>query len=232
VPASVLPSDLQSSLNIIDQFLRNPIVLDGKKASQLLIKTTRRRRRRRRSPSNSDDELVDDDEPTRKRREKKKKEEKQYKSAQFIEDSDAEYGDMAAFLEKEKTLREKAASAAAQSGKIATMRTTGTKKRRRKGKDVETMKKGRVGNSQPAGESSAGDNSSNSDDDILGTMRRSRSPSPTQERQPQKARPRPRPVPKRPAKPDTSAEAVDEDDAVPVRRAGKGRLVLSEDDEI
>jgi len=237
VPAAIIPSDLQSSLSVIDQFLRNPIDLDGKKASQLLTKTQPRWRRKRRSPSNSGDELVDDDEPTRKRREKKKKEEKQYKSAQFIEDSDAEYGDMEAFLEKEKTLREKAASAAAQSGKVATMRATGTKKRRRKGKDGEARKGGRVGGSRPAGESSADDNSSNSDDDILGAMRRSRSPSPTQEPQPQpKARPRPRPVRKRSAKRGPSGDAVDEDDTgvdtVTVRRTGKGRLVLSEDDEL
>lgn len=230
MPAAILPSDLQSSLVVIDQFLRNPIDLDGKKASQLLSKKTHRRRRRR-SPSNSDDELVKDDEPTRKRREKKKKEEKQYKSAQFIEDSDAEYGDMEAFLEKEKTLREKAASAAAQSGKVATMRAMGTKKRRRKGKDVEAS------SSRPAGESSAGDNSSDSEDDIFRAMRRSRSPSVTQEHQPQpKARPRPRPVPKRSAKRDTSAHTVDENDAgedtLPIRRAGKRRLVLSEDDEL
>ncbi|OAX37898.1 timeless-domain-containing protein [Rhizopogon vinicolor AM-OR11-026] len=230
VPAPIIPSELQSSFNVIDQFLRNPIDLDGKKASQLLTKKARRRRRRR-SPSNSDDELAEAEEPTRKRREKKKKEEKQYKSAQFIEDSDAEYGDMEAFLEKEKALREKAASAAAQSGKVVTMRATGTKKRRRKGNDVEGRKKGGVGSSRPAGESSADDTISDSDDDILGAMRRSRSPSPTRKPQP-KARPRPRPVPKRSARRATSADAVDEDDAVPVLRAGKGRLVLSEDDEI
>ncbi|KAJ8588043.1 timeless-domain-containing protein [Rhizopogon salebrosus TDB-379] len=237
VPAAIIPSDLRSSLNVIDQFLRNPIDLDGKKASQLLTKTQTRRRRKRRSPSNSGNELVDDDEPTRKRREKKKKEEKQYKSAQFIEDSDAEYGDMEAFLEKEKTLREKAASAAAQSGKVTTMRATGTKKRRRKGKDGEARRGGRVGGSRLAGESSADDNSSDSDDDILGAMRRSHSPSPTQEPPPQpNARPRPRPVPKRSARQGRSGDAVDEDDpgmdTVTVRRAGKGRLVLSEDDEL
>jgi len=163
--------------------------------------------------------------------ETKKKEEKQYKSAQFIEDSDAEYGDMEAFLEKEKALREKAASAAAQSGKVVTMRATGTKKRRRKGNDVEGRKKGGVGSSRPAGESSADDTISDSDDDILGAMRRSRSPSPARKPQP-KARPRPRPVPKRSARRTTSTDAVDEDDAVPVMRAGKGRLVLSEDDEL
>ncbi|KAG1818982.1 timeless protein-domain-containing protein [Suillus subaureus] len=213
VPAAILPSDLQSSLNVIDQFLQHPIDLDGKKASQLLSKKPRRQRRRR-SLSNSDVELVDDDEPKRKRREKKKKEETQYKSAQFIEDSDAEYGDMEAFLEREKALRDKAVMAAAQSGKIGTMRATGTKKRRRKGKDVEAKKKGKVGNpeNQSAGESSADENVSDGEDDILGTMRRSRSSTPESQPAP-RARPRPRPVPKRSAKQAMSTDAESEGDA-------------------
>ncbi|KAG1737798.1 timeless protein-domain-containing protein [Suillus lakei] len=228
VPAAILPSDLQSSFNIVDQFLQHPIDLDGKKASQLLSKKPRRRRRRR-SPSNSDVELVDDDEPKRKRREKKKKEETQY--------NDAEYGDMEAFLEREKALRDKAAMAAAQSGKIGTMRAAGTKKRRRKGKDVEARKKGRVGNpeNQPAGESSADENVLDSEDDILGSMRRSRSSTPASQPEP-RARPRPRPVPKRSAKQAMSTDSVSEGDAgmntVGVRRTGAGRLVLSEDDEL
>ncbi|KAG1740539.1 timeless protein-domain-containing protein [Suillus paluster] len=231
VPAVILPSDLQSSLNVVDQFLQHPIDLDGKKASQLLSKKTRRRRRRR-SPSNSDVELLEDDEPKRKRREKKKKEDKQYKSAQFIEDSDAEYGDMDAFLEREKALRDKAAMAAAQSGKIGTMRATGTKKRRRKGKDVDARKKGRVGRNpenHPVGDANADEDISDSDDDILGSMRRKPQPAP-------RARPRPRPVPKRSTRPESSVGALDEDDVgvdeVTIRRTGKGRLILSEDDEI
>jgi replication fork protection complex subunit Tof1/Swi1 len=117
------------------------------------------------------------------------------------------------------------------------MRATGTKKRRRKGKDGEAKRGGRVGGSRLAGESSVDDNSSDSDDGILGAMRRSHSPSPTQEPPPQpNARPRPRPVPKRSARRGRSGDAVDEDDpgmdTVTVRRAGKGRLVLSEDDEL
>jgi replication fork protection complex subunit Tof1/Swi1 len=236
VPAAILPSDLQSSFNVIDQFLQHPIDLDGKKASQLLSKKPHRRRRRR-SPSNSDVELIDDDEPKRKRREKKKKEETQYKSAQFIEDSDAEYGDMEAFLEREKALRDKAVMAAAQSGKIGTMRATGTKKRRRKGKDVEARKKVKVGNSenQSAGESSADENVSDGEDHILGSMRRSRSSTPESQPAP-RARPRPRPVPKRSAKQAMSTDAVSESDAgmdtTGVRRTGTGLLVLSEDDEL
>ena len=68
------------------------------------------------------------DGPRRKKNEKKKKETEIYKSAQFIEDSDAEYGDMETFLEKEKAIRTRAEAAGTGS---ATMKPTGTKKRRR-----------------------------------------------------------------------------------------------------
>lgn len=54
IPAAVLPSDLQSCLNVISQFLENPLDLEGKKASQLLSKK-RRRRLRRPSPSSDPD---------------------------------------------------------------------------------------------------------------------------------------------------------------------------------
>lgn len=100
------------------------------------------RRRRRRSPSASDDgQESDEDNTTRKKRQKKEKEQVQYKSAQFIEDSDEEYGGMDAFLEKEKAQREKAALAAAMGGanpeRPIGMRATGTKKRKRRNKKAE-----------------------------------------------------------------------------------------------
>lgn len=94
----------------------------------------------------SDNEVVfPDDEPEKKKKEKKKKEKEQYKSAQFIEDSDEEYGDIEAFLEKEKEMREKAskAAAAAGDGRIGTMKPTGTKKRRRKAGGDSTKNKKR-----------------------------------------------------------------------------------------
>ena len=114
--------------------------------------TTTGTRRRGRSPSpTSDNEIVLDDEAPRrkKKKEKKKKETEQYKSAQFIEDSDEEYGDIEAFLEKEKAMREKAARAAeAGGGRIGTMKPTGTKKRRRKaGDDKASAKKRKKGDS-------------------------------------------------------------------------------------
>jgi replication fork protection complex subunit Tof1/Swi1 len=132
IPAAILVEELQRTLSVINQFLQAPINLDGKQASQLLSK--KRRRRRRRSPSSgSEDDASSPDEPRRKRKEKKKKEKEVYKSAQFIEDSDVEYGDMQAFLEKEKAARERAilAAEAAGTGRPATMKPTGTKKRRR-----------------------------------------------------------------------------------------------------
>ncbi|KAH7926892.1 timeless-domain-containing protein [Leucogyrophana mollusca] len=201
VPAAILPAELQSSWNVIDQFLKEPIDLDGKKASQLLSKKTRRRRRRPRAATSddSDVELVDD-EPKRKRKEKKKKEEMQYKSAQFIEDSDEEYGDMEAFLAKEKALREKTANAAAQSGKIATMRATGTKKRRRKGEDAGGGKKKRKGDEDVEIVDDGADALDSDDDGVLAALQRSPSPSPA----PPAPKPRPKPRPKAKPRPPSS----------------------------
>ena len=51
VPAAVLPSDLQRSLNVINQFLENPLDLNGESASRMLVKKSRRRRRRYKSIS-------------------------------------------------------------------------------------------------------------------------------------------------------------------------------------
>lgn len=143
VPAAILPSDLQQSINVINGFLENPLDLNGKKAEQLLQKK-RRKRRRRRSPSPSDDGLDPLDEPRKKKKEKRKKEEKSYKSAQFIEDSDVEAGDMDAFFEKEKALRQRTALAALASGAASgTMKAQGTKKRRKKNTDEGGGKKKR-----------------------------------------------------------------------------------------
>lgn len=132
VPAALLPSDLQQFLNVMDQFIESPIDLDGKKAADMLSKK-RRKRRARRAPSESEASGNEDEPKRKKKKEKKKKEEKQYKSAQFVEDSDLEGEELEAFFAKEKALREKMALAAATAGKeTATMRARGTKKRRRK----------------------------------------------------------------------------------------------------
>lgn len=157
VPAAVTIEELQRTLNVINQFLQNPINLDGKEASQLMRK--KRRKRRIRSPSSDPDgDESQADDPVRKQRKRKKEKEKEvYKSAQFIEDSDAEYGDMDAFLEKEKMARERASFAAAVTGnsRPANMKSTGTKKRQKKGANTDTRSKRRES-----------DESSNSNDDM------------------------------------------------------------------
>lgn len=232
---------------MIDQFLETPFDLGGKKASQLLSKKARRRRRRRRSPSpasDSEDHLNDD--PPKRKKEKKNKEKEQYKSAQFIEDSDEEYGDIEAFLEKEKTMREKAARVAAEAGggRIGTMKPTGTKKRRRKSERGAGNKKRRgdsapvlidkaTGHDEPAGEvSSQSENSaSDSDGSASGAIEISKDSA-------LRTRPKPRPIGKRltgspsPLKSPSSPRANGEDDSVslaPSRR--RPQLVISDDED-
>jgi len=63
IPAAILPSELQGMLNVINEFLKTPFNLDGKKAISLLSK---KRRRHRRAPSAESQENaeVEDDEPT------------------------------------------------------------------------------------------------------------------------------------------------------------------------
>jgi replication fork protection complex subunit Tof1/Swi1 len=237
VPAAIAPSVLRMRLKVVDQFLKNPIDLEGKKASEMLSKKTRRRRRRR-SPSLGSDVELPDDEPRRHKKEKKRKEEKKYKSAQFIEDSDEEYGDMEGFLEREKVLREKTARAAADGGKIATMRATGTKKKRRKkGKDAVLSSAEEEDHPAPVSLKVFSDDS-NSDDEIFKSLRRSRSPS-----LPPKKRPKPRVVRKQPT---VAAETIsissDSERQAQARQASvsptsavfrparKGRVVLSDDE--
>ncbi|KAG6889904.1 hypothetical protein C0992_003697 [Termitomyces sp. T32_za158] len=188
VPAGVVPADLRSTLTVIDQFLESPIDLQGKKASDLLGKKRRRRRRRSPSPQSDSDDVLDDDGPRRKKKEKKKKEKQQYKSAQFIEDSDEEYGDIEAFLEKEKVMREKAQQAAEASGvQISNMKAQGTKKRRRKtGNNSRKRRKAEADDSTNVdGHESLDTDTGEENDDNAGDL----SPSPP--------RPRPRPLGKR-----------------------------------
>jgi replication fork protection complex subunit Tof1/Swi1 len=142
IPAGIEPPDLQRSLTVIEQFETTPLDLEGKRAAQLLRKkrqTRRRRRRRRTTASGSEgeakeDDDSDDDDDVRKRKvARKAREQEKYMSAQFIEDSDEEYGrDIDGFFAREAALRERTALAAIDSlSHIGTMRPTGTKKRRR-----------------------------------------------------------------------------------------------------
>ncbi|KAI5994503.1 timeless protein-domain-containing protein [Pisolithus albus] len=247
VPAKIVPSALQSAHDVVDQYLRNPIDLEGKKAGELITKKARRRRRRRSVTPNTDVELPDD-EPKR-RKAKKKREEKTYKSAQFIEDSDEECGDMEAFLEREKALRERTAKAAEESGQIATMRATGTKKRRKKAKDDSGSKRARTKSPGPGGDYSgqlavnvdSDDSGTASDDDpILRSLRSSRSPTPPPQSIPAPA-PKPRPKPRlvqkksserRPIRisSDSDQEPLLQQPPAASRSQPKRRLVLSDDE--
>ncbi|KAF8064919.1 timeless protein-domain-containing protein [Lyophyllum atratum] len=250
VPSGIAPSDLQSTLTVIEQFLETPIDLEGKKASELLGKKRRRRRRRRSpSPASGDDDVdaLDDDEPRRKKRkEKKTKEKEQYKSAQFIEDSDEEYGDIEAFLEKERIMREKAETAAATSGgaKVGTMKAHGTKKRRRKvGNDSGNKKrKGEQPATTTVTEHNATDaDTSHEDDQEIGVA-----VSPDSPPAPPPPRPKPRPIAKRALSTSPSSDAGEmpaqdtQTNLSPsVTRAGtagnshprRNRMVISDEDD-
>ena len=232
VPSGIAISELQRIHTVIKQFLEEPIDLEGKKASQLLSK--KRRRRRRRSPSVSEDEdVLSGDEPQRKKKEKKKKEKEQYKSAQFIEDSDEEYGGMDAFLEKEKVQREKASLAAATNAgsRLSTMKATGTKKRRRKadGKKPPKSQKPKEDERSPTSGDSDHRINVDTDDEIDAEDIERAAPMP---------RPRPRPLAsgkRRPSSPPPSsspvqpASPVPSDSVKPSQRRSK-RLILSDDD--
>ncbi|KII91841.1 hypothetical protein PLICRDRAFT_38697 [Plicaturopsis crispa FD-325 SS-3] len=262
VPAAIVPREMQSCLVVIDQYLENPIDLEGKKAAQLLSKKARRRRTRRRSStpdSDADAVLSDEDEPKRKKKKEKKKKEKEiYKSAQFIEDSDEEYGDMEAFLEKERIMREKAALEAAKSGKSGTMKATGTKKRRKKAGTNENgagRKKRRGSPDVVVVAADDDEKSDESDVNIFGSPKAATSPILEPESRPRShPRPRPKPRPKthasseapsprssspgrEPSMPiavsdeeDNSRHSTEHtEDLIPVKR--KGRLLLADSDE-
>ncbi|KAJ7454075.1 timeless protein-domain-containing protein [Mycena galericulata] len=253
VGADVPPADLQRTLKVIDQFLDTPINLEGKKASDLLTKP--RRTRRARSPSpDSDGELSDGEaNAKKKRKEKERPKQQEYKSAQFIEDSDEEYGDIDAFLEKEKEMRARAVAIALETGKIGTMKATGTKKRRKKdapaGEGTAKRKKKRKN------DSAVEDHAAGSDADVFG----SRPVDTPEESTTPAARPRPRPKPKPRFKakvaetgvssPETLPQSseMDEDTPLPAAepeadnsdeetmgalgRRRKNRLVISDDED-
>lgn len=230
IPSVVLPSQLQSSVNIINQYLERPIDLEGKKSSELLKKKKRRRVRRRRSPT-PDSDAEDDEERAadKKRREKRRKEKQLYKSAEFIVDSDAEMGDMESFLERERELRARTnAKALAEGGN---MRAHGTKKRRRKGKDEKGGKKRRKrgdqengdadgdegdgGSTNDKGAEKAASDSDESELDVFGSPKRARSEpspdtSPPADGEESTAKPKPRPRP-RPRARASKAASPDED---------------------
>jgi hypothetical protein len=157
IPAGINLPDLQRSLTVIEQFEKTPLDLEGKHAAQLLHKKRQSRRRRNRhkqtTASGSEGEAKDDDDDDDGRKHKlarKARERQNYMSAQFIEDSDEEYGrDIEEFFAREAAVRERTALAAVDSlSHIGTMRPTGTKKRRRRqpslGTTTSVGTKGRV----------------------------------------------------------------------------------------
>ncbi|KAG6820075.1 hypothetical protein H0H93_005603 [Arthromyces matolae] len=234
VPAAIIPSDLRSVLTVIDQFLITPIDLEGKKASELFSKKRRRRRRRSPSPASGDDSDVEDDAPRRKKKEKKTKEKEQYKSAQFIEDSDAEYGDIEAFLEKERATREKAKQAAESSGAPAgNMKTHGTKKRRRKtGKEAENKR-----HKGDASGTNIVDHEISGNDSDIATLSDNAAP-PDDDASPlPRARPRPRPLGRPPTSPNPASEPMPSDSDILLKstisatKPKHNRLVISDDDD-
>lgn len=259
VPSTISVAELQRTLNVINQFLETPFDLDGKGVSSLLNKKRRRRRRRSPSPDSDEDALLSGDVPRRKKRkEKATKEKAQYKSAQFIEDSDEEYGNMEAFLDKERAQRAKAALAAATAGltnRPVTMKAAGTKKRRRKAAEGGSKPKRRK-SSLPAGD--VGDRSesdmdvpnNDSDVELVETV-------PIQPAESQvsdnvqttlvpRPRPRPRPRPKTSATSSPLPSEVDDQPGSPSSDGPDGkpervssmlhihrskRLILSDDDD-
>lgn len=234
-------------MTVINQFLETPIDLEGKKPSQLLGKKTRRRRIRAPSESDADDDALDDEnEPKRrKKKEKKKAEKEQYKSAQFIEDSDEEYGNIEAFLQQEKEKREKAILSAADGGQPTTMKAAGTKKRRRKASEKGDRKKrkGEGSSAITANEIEEGqDRQTGESGSDVSEARSSPEPIIPTER----PRPRPRPRQKLVDKPDednpdaSPNESVlpgdgDLADSPTGNRLGfkkkKGRLIISDEDD-
>ncbi|KAJ7349333.1 timeless protein-domain-containing protein [Mycena albidolilacea] len=216
VGADIPPADLKRTLKVIDQFLLKPMDLDGKKASDLLTKPRRTRRARSPTPdSDADDANASDgggnsDGDAPKKRKKRKEKEKEppkkpeFKSAQFIEDSDEEYGDIDAFLEKEKEKRDKMALEAAETGKT-NAQPAGTKKRRKKeapaGEGTSKRKKKRTSSSTAA---EGGDGGAESEADVFGSR-----PVGAEER------PRPRPKPKPRYKPRNVEAGTSSPDTVP-----------------
>ncbi|KAI0061071.1 timeless-domain-containing protein [Artomyces pyxidatus] len=121
-------------------------------------KDKKRKTKKTKSKAREDGSGSESDEAPRARKVRKQKETVVYKSAQFIEDSDEEYGaDIDAFFAREAALRERAALAAADSALgIGTMRATGTKKRVRRAAGARGAKRRRTEEAPGAGAGGGG----------------------------------------------------------------------------
>ena len=192
VPRDVFLDELERIIGMIKRFLETPFEFGDKSASAFLTKKRRRRRRRSLTPDGSGGDSADDAPRRTKRKEKRQKEQQIYKSAQFIEDSDEEYGDMEAFMARERALRERMMQASESGGnRPPTMKATGTKKRRkpREEKGPSKRRKSTIG-STTVNEEEARDSSA-SEDEGLG-----RGNSEEARGEPAGERPRPRPRPR------------------------------------
>ena len=256
VPAAIVPEELQRSLLLINQFLEKPIDL-GDKGTSSLLQRNRPKRRRRHLPSPTPEPSgTEDDEPRRRRREKKKKETRLYKSAQFVEDSDVDEAEWDRFFAKEKDLRERMKLNALKEGKdLATMKKSGTKKRRHKSEKTGEEKRKRM---RGPGEDEDGDGEdepvralvtvdldkdSDADSDDGGIFNPFASPkagpssrtSPAesvQEVQPQKTKPKPKPRPRAKARAATpDVEEVQVVASASPSRTNSPPLDVSDNDE-
>jgi replication fork protection complex subunit Tof1/Swi1 len=135
-----MPEALQKHLDVIARYLEEPVDLGGSSPLEMLQKKrTKRgttRRRRRASSSASESEASGDVGEPKKRKTKRRKEEVQYKSAEFIDDSDIGADDEE-FYRREEAIRARA-QVAAENGNASLMRSTGTKKRKRRVKTTES----------------------------------------------------------------------------------------------
>lgn len=109
MPKSVMPEDIDSTVRIMREFLRNPIDLEGKSAKDLLQKKRKKAimRKKRSAPrvENSGDEAVTAGRPTKRRKTKRAAELQQFKSAAYIDDSDDAAEADEAFYERELELQ-------------------------------------------------------------------------------------------------------------------------------
>ncbi|KAF8904667.1 timeless protein-domain-containing protein [Mucidula mucida] len=234
-------SDAERYLSVVTEFLETPIEIN----EELVSKTTRRRRKVASSSSSSDsdgeanyEEVSDgeggktrkkkiktkksrrkrDDAEATEKRKRKEKEKEQYKSAQFIEDSDEEYGDMESFLKQEEERRlNRTKPANMYAERPEGMRSHGTKKRKKKAEDDGAKRKKRK---STAAESDADVDvemaaDSDADDDNEEHVEA-----------PPKPRPRPKPV----LKAAKTSPIQEEDEEVVHPRKAK-RLLLTDDEE-
>ncbi|KAJ7786448.1 timeless protein-domain-containing protein [Mycena metata] len=202
-------ADLRRTLKVIEQFVATPINLEGKKAGDLLTKTTKRRRARRRGSRRGRRRVRRRRESARRQRSKPRRSSSRRTSRRSSSrTATEEYGDIDTFLEKEKEIRERAEKTAGETGKVATMLPTGTKKRKKKVAPggEKRKKKRRGGEAAAEGEDQEG----GVEADVFGSR-------PVEESAPSPS-PRARPKPKPRYKPKKCGSR-------------KNRLVISDDED-